>query len=157
MTTIKDFWAQQSEEYDFIQNTTEHLRIANHGTEKERVAAVDRYMEACRINYMSVSEAIAWWRFTAPTEEMFHACLPVIRKAEATAAAAGAAAEEKEEVEDDVEGLVLERYGDLACPACGLQYSTFCNSEEELMQPCNLCNPQYIVDYKQWLHHVDDA
>jgi hypothetical protein len=154
MATFKDFWVHQSESYEFIQNTTEHLRIANHGTEKERVAAVERYREACRINYMSVSEAVAWWRFTAPTEEMYQACLPVIRKA---TAAAAAAAEEEEEAEDDVEGLVLERYGDLACPACGLQYSTFCNSEEELMQPCNLCNPQYIVDYKQWLQYVVDA
>jgi hypothetical protein len=100
---------------------------------------------------MSVSEAVAWWRFTAPTEEMYQACLPVIRKAEAAAAA------KEEEPCDDIETLVLDRYGDLTCPACHLQYSNFCSfSEEKEEPPCTLCNPQYIQDYKEWLQHISE-
>jgi hypothetical protein len=50
---------------------------------------------------------------------------------------------------------VLERYGDLECPACHLQYSIYCNSEDEQVEPCVLCNPQYIMDFKQWLADED--
>ena len=147
----KDFWVQQSEGYEFIQNTAEHVRIATHGSEEERSAAVTRYIEACRLNYMSVSEAVAYWRFTAPTEEMYLACLPIIRAAEA---------EEPEpeiEAEDNVEGLVLERYGSLCCTACGLQYSIYSSSEVEEALPCSSCSPQYHVDYRNSLLHIENA
>jgi hypothetical protein len=154
MTTVKDFWIRQSEGYDFIMDTDEHVHIAVHGSEEERALAVERYMEACRLNYMSVSEAVAWWRFTAPTEEMYQACLPVIREAEVAAAAAASAMEIEEEPYDDIETLVLDRYGDLECPACGLQYVIFCFSSEP-KEPCSLCNPQYIMDFKQWLADED--
>ena len=154
MTTVKDFWIRQSEGYDFIMDTDEHVRIATHGSEEERAIAVERYMEACRLNYMSVSEAVAWWRFTAPTEELYQACLPVIRKAEATAKTV---MENEEEPCDDVDALILDRYGDLTCPACHLQYSIFCSSstDEEPKEPCGLCNPQYIMDFKQYLANED--
>ena len=150
-----DFFVRQSEGYEFIQNTAEHVRIATHGTEKERAAAVARYIEACRLNYMSVSEACAWWRFIAPTEEMYQACLPIIRDTEA------AAAEEEEpepEPEDNVEALVLERYGSLCCDACGLQYSIYSSSEPEPEpEPCSSCSPQYHVDYRNSLLHIENA
>ena len=154
-----DFFVRQSEAYEFIIDSAEHVRIAVHGTEKERAAAVTRYIEACRINYMSVSEAVAYWRFAATSQEAYLAGLPLIH---ATAAAAAEEAEEKNEEEtkgpeDNVETLVLDRYGDLSCPACGLQYSVFCSSFEDQKEtePCTLCNPQVIVDYKRWLQHVD--
>lgn len=152
-----DFFVRQSEGYEFIQNTAEHVRIATHGTEEERAAAVARYIEACRLNYMSVSEASAWWRFLAPTEEMYQACLPIIRDT------AAAAAEEEEpepepEPEDDVEALVLERYGALGCTACGLPYSIFSSSEPEPEpEPCALCSPQYHVDYRNSMLHIENA
>lgn len=138
---ITDFYIHQSAGYDFILDTAEHLRIAAHGSVEERAAAAKRYWDACRFNYMSVSEAVAWWRFTALTEEEFQAGLP-----------------EAEEPVDDVETLVLDRYGDLECPACGLQYSLFfSSSEEEPKEPCTLCNPQYIMDFKQWLINPEFA
>lgn len=152
-----DFYVRQSEGYEFIQNTAEHLRITTHGTEEERTAAVARYIEACRINYMTVTEASAWWRFIAPTEEMYRACLPIIRDTEAAAAAAAEEETKAEpEAEDDVEALVLERYGALGCTACGLPYSIFSSSEEE-PEPCALCSPQYHVDYRNSLLHIENA
>ena len=145
-----DFFVRQSEGYEFIQNTAEHVRVANHGTEEERAAAVERYIEACRLNYMSVSEAVAYWRFAAVTEEEFLTGLPVIRAAEA-------AALEPAEPEDDVEALVLERYGALCCDACGLNYSIFSSTEAEEAAPCSSCSPQYHVDYSQYLTHIENA
>ena len=85
-----DFSVRQSEGYNFIIDTEEHVRIAVHGSEEERSAAVARYIEACRINYMSVSEAVAFWRFAATSQEAYLAGLPLIHAAEATAAAADA-------------------------------------------------------------------
>lgn len=138
-----DFYIHQSAGYDFILDTAEHLRIAAYGSVEERAAAAERYREACRFNYMSVSEAVAWWRFTALTEEEFQAGLPE------------PAEPEEPEATDDIEALVLERYGDLECPACHLQYAIFCVSSLE-GEPCVLCNPQYIMDFKQWLTTDED-
>jgi len=153
MTTINDFYVHQSTGYDFILDTAEHLRIAAHGSAEERAAAAERYRGACRLNYMSVSEAVAWWRFTALTEEEFQAGLAELAEPEQEPEPEPEQ-EPEPEVNDDVEALVLERYGDLECPACHLQYAIFCVSPEP-KEPCVLCNPQYIMDFKQWLADED--